>query len=250
MSDKILEIKWLHKTFKFNFNETHVLKGVDLEVKAWEIYGFLWPNGAWKTTTMKCVLDFIKPTKWEIRIFGKSLKENPEILKNIWFTPEQAYYYEYLTWEEFILFMGRLTWMKDEDIRERWAAFLEKLKLTEAKDRYIKSYSKWMKQRLGLIAGIINDPDLVFLDEPMSGLDPLWRVLVKELMVDLKKQWKTIFFNTHILSDVQEIADHFGIIFHGKIIYEDSTKNIKWSLEELFTKIINEQEEIHETEIR
>lgn len=106
----------------------------------------------------------------------------------------------------------------------------------------VKSYSKWMRQRLGLAASLINDPKIVFWDEPMSGLDPLGRMVVKDLMYELKEKWVTLFFNTHILSDVQDIADKFGIIYNWKIIYEDMTKNLKSNLENIFKEKIYENE--------
>ena len=238
----VLEVKGLKKTFKELLKKTEVLKGVDLFVNQGEIYWFLWPNGAWKTTTLKCILGFLKPTDGEIKIFWKDLNKNPEIYKKIWYAPENAYYYDHLKWLEFLVFMGQLTWMSRQDAELVWIGLLEKLWLSYAADRFVKSYSKWMKQRLWLAASLINDPDLIFWDEPMSWLDPLWRVLVKDLMKELKNKWKTIFFNTHILSDVEEVADRFGIIFDGKIIYEDTPKNLKKSLEEFFKEIIQEQE--------
>jgi ABC-2 type transport system ATP-binding protein len=199
----------------------------------------LGPNGAWKTTTLKCILWFLKPTSWKIKIFWKDFNDK-EVYKKIGYAPENAFYYDHLTWIEFLIFMGQLAWLSKQDSEIIGMWLLEKLGLIYAANRYVKSYSKWMKQRLWLAASLINDPDLIFWDEPMSWLDPLWRVLVKDLMKHLKQQWKTIFFNTHILSDVEEVADRFGIIFDWKIIYEDYTKNLNKPLEEFFKEIIKQ----------
>ena len=234
----ILEIKNLHKVFKQNFKKIYALKGVDLEVKEWEIFGFLWPNGAGKTTTLKAILDFIRPTKGEIKIFWEDLRKNRSILKQIGFAPEQAYYYEHLTWEEFLYFMWKLSGLTNKELKELVPVYLEKVWLSFAAKRYIKSYSKWMKQRLWIAAAIIHKPKLVFFDEPMSGLDPLWRNLVKNIMKELNQDGTTIFFNTHILSDVQEIAHRFSIINSGKIIFTGNISDVKGSLEEFFVEKI------------
>ena len=237
----VLEVVDLNKKFNVNFRETHVLKWVNLSINEWELYWFLWPNGSWKTTTLKCILNFIRPTSGEIKIFGEDLSRNPSILKKIGYAPEQAYYYDHLTWIEFAVFMWQLSGMHEAVATKKWTKLLENIWLGFAKDRYIKSYSKGMKQRLWLVSAIINDPQLIFFDEPMSWLDPLGRSLVKQLMLDLKNQWKTIFINTHILADVQEIADRFGIIHDWKVIFEDKVKNVQWSLENFFIAKITEQ---------
>ncbi len=236
--EKVLEIKDLEKEFKQIWKKTRILKWVNLQVYKWELYGFLGPNGAGKTTTLKCILWFLKPEKGEILIFWKPLKLEKDLYNKIGYAPENAYYYDYLTWIEFLEFVWQLSWLSVQEAHLRGLDLLEKLWLSFAKDKFVKSYSKWMKQRLGLAASLINDPELIFWDEPMSGLDPLWRVLVKELMLELKQKWKTIFFNTHILSDVEEVADRFGIILDWKIVIEDKTKNVSWSLEEFFKEIV------------
>lgn len=241
MQDIVLKVQNLEKSFKEFFKKRQVLKWVNLEIRKWEIYWFLGPNWSWKTTTLKCILGFLKPDKWEILVFWEKLKD--DVYKRIWYAPENSYYYDHLKWLEFLIFMWELSWIPKQDVEIIWMWLLEKLWLTYAANRYIKNYSKWMKQRLGLAASLVNDPDLIFWDEPMSWLDPLWRVLVKNLMLELKEKWKTIFFNTHILSDVEEVADKFGIIFDWKIIYEDSPKNLNKSLEDFFKDIIQQQGE-------
>jgi len=239
----VLKITNLKKTFKLNLKKTEVLKWVNLEIKKWEIFGFLWPNGAWKTTTMKCILDFVHPTSGEILLFGEKLTKNRSILSKIWFAPEQAYYYEHLTWKEFLEFMWKLSWMSQKEVKEKSVNLFEKVGLWFAKDRYIKAYSKGMKQRLGIASSIIHSPELVFFDEPMSWLDPLGRNLVKNIIKELKDQWTTVFFNTHILSDVQEIADKFAIINIWKIIYEWEISDVQGNLEDFFVEKVREATE-------
>lgn len=234
----VIKVTNLHKIFKLNLKKTHVLKWVNLEVKKWEVFWFLWPNGAGKTTTMKAILDFIKPSKWDILLFGEKLPENRKILKKIWYAPEQAYYYDHLKWEEFLYLMWKLSWLDKNQLEEKVPFFLNKVWLAFAGDRFIKDYSKWMKQRLGIASAIIHEPEFVFFDEPTSWLDPLWRNLIKNIILELKQKKVTVFFNTHILSDVQEIADKFAIINKWEIIYEDQITNTKESLEELFVKIV------------
>jgi len=236
----VLEVKNLKKTFTLNLKKTEVLKWVNLSVSTWEVFGFIWPNGAWKTTTMKTILGFIKPTEWEILLFNKKLEEDRTILKKIWYAPEQAYYYEHLSWEEFLYFMWSLSWLDKKTLTKKINLILEKVWLSFASKKYIKTYSKWMKQRLWIAASIVHDPELVFFDEPMSWLDPLWRNLVKNIIKELKEKWTTVFFNTHILSDVQEIADKFAIINKWRIIYEDHLKSISGSLEEFFVEKIKQ----------
>jgi len=239
----IIEVKNLHKLFKQNLKKSHVLKWVNLEVKKWEVFWFLWLNGAGKTTTMKAILDFIKPSEWEILLFWEKLSENRKLLKKIGYAPEQAYYYDYLTWEEFLHLMWKLAGLTNKELKEKIPVYLQKVGLEFAWKKFVKDYSKWMKQRLGLASAIIHNPELVFFDEPMTWLDPLWRNLVKNIMKELNQQWTTIFFNTHILSDVQEIAHRFSIINKWEIIYTDEIKNIKEPLEEFFVKKVTEMNE-------
>lgn len=244
----IIEVKDIYKTFTLNLKKTEVLKWVNLSIKKWEVFGFLWPNGAGKTTTMKTILDFIKPTKWEVFIFWEKLEKHRENLSKIGYAPEQAYYYEHLTGEEFLYFTWKLSWLKKSELKDLIPIYLKKLWLDFAWKRYIKTYSKWMKQRLWLASCILHSPELVFFDEPMSWLDPLWRNLVKNIMLELKENWTTVFFNTHILSDVEDVADSFAIINKWKIIYNWDIKDVNISLEQFFVDKIKEND--NEIEIK
>ena len=231
---KILEVKNVVKYLWWK----KVLNKINFSVKAWEIYGFLWPNGAWKTTTMKSIMWLIVPEEWEIKVFWEvwlTIKAK----KNIWFMPENTYLYKHLTGKEFLEFNWKFFWLKGKKLDEKVEILLEKVWLDEAWNKYLSSYSKWMLQRIGLAQSIINDPKLLFLDEPMSWLDPIGRKMVKDLLVLLKNYWTTIFFNTHILADVESICDRISIIHKWDLIVEwRKIKDINWSLEDFFIEKI------------
>jgi ABC-2 type transport system ATP-binding protein len=192
---------------------------------------------------MKCVMDLITPESWSIKIFweeGLTRKSK----QKIWFMPENTYLYKHLTWEEFLKFNWKFFWLSWEELDNKIKALLEKVWLTFAKDKYLSEYSKWMLQRVWLAQAIINEPKLVFLDEPMSGLDPIGRKMVKNLIVELKKSWTTVLFNTHILADVESICDRISIIHKWEIIVSwEKIKNID-NLENYFIeKVTNTDEE-------
>lgn len=237
--EKILEIQKINKFLSWN----QVLFDVNFEVLEWEIYGFLWPNGAGKTTTMKSILWLITPESWSIKIFWQDwLGVNSK--KQIWFMPENTYLYKYLTWREFLRFNWKFFWLNWEHLEKKIDELLKKVWLETAWDKYLAEYSKWMLQRVWLAQSIINNPKLLFLDEPMSWLDPIWRKMVKDLLVELRDNWTTIFFNTHILADVESICDKFSIINHGKIIVESmSIKDLNEPLEDFFINAVTKKEE-------
>lgn len=233
---KILEVKKVTKILA----KKEILKKINFSVDAWEIYGFLWPNGAGKTTTMKCIMDLITPESWEIKIFG-TLWLTIEDKMKVGFMPENTYLYKHLTWREFLNFNGKFFWLEWEKLEKRVTKLLKKVWLEEAGDNYLHSYSKWMLQRVWLAQSIINKPKLLFLDEPMSGLDPVWRKDVKDLLVELNKDGTTIFFNTHILADVESICNRIAIIHKGEIIVEwKKVSDIDWSLEDFFIQKVTE----------
>ena len=235
---KILEVKNVNKTL----SKKHVLKNVSFSVKEGEIYWFLWQNWAWKTTTMKNILWLITQDSWEILIFwqeGLTIKSK----EKIGFMPENTYLYKHLTGREFLEFNWKFFWLSWDKLKKKIEKLLEMVWLQEAGDKYLKDYSKWMLQRVGLAQSIINEPKLLFLDEPMSWLDPIWRKMVKDLMISLNKKWTTIFFNTHILADVESICDKISIINKWKIIVESKKiSDIEWSLEDFFIKEITQAE--------
>ncbi len=225
-----------------NSKRIDVLQWVSCTILSWEIYGFLGINGAGKTTTLETIMGFHSPDQGQVRFFwNKSLDNN--IRKKIWYAPDNTPYFEYLTGWENIMNIADYIHLDKTKTKEFWQYLFEELGLSYARDNYVQTYSQWMKQRLWLIVSLINNPDLLLRDEPMNGLDPLWRKVVKNLMGKLKDDGKTIIFSTHILSDVEEIADRFGILAEGKMIYESSTKALDKNLEKFFCDIVTKQQE-------
>lgn len=226
----ILEVKNIVKVL----SKKQILNNVSFTVEKWEIYGFLWPNWAGKTTTMKCIMWLIDPEEGEINIFWKKWL-TIESKEKIWFMPENTYLYKHLTGEEFLKFNWTFFWLKGEELDKKVEELLKRVWLENAWKQYLKNYSKWMLQRIWLAQAIINEPKLVFLDEPMSWLDPIWRKMVKDLIVELKNKWTTVFFNTHILADVEHVCDRISIIHKWNIIVEwQKVSEINWSLEDFF----------------
>jgi len=234
----VLKVKNLNKTIK----KKKVLNNVSFEVGAWEIYGFLWPNWAWKTTTMKAIMEFISYDSGYIEVFwtkGLTFEDK----KFIGFMPENTYLYKHLKTREFLEFNWKFFWYKWKVLEKKVTKLLKKVGLEDAENKYLKEFSKWMLQRIWLAQAIINEPKLVFLDEPMSGLDPIGRKMVKDLIYNLKKAWTTVFFNTHILSDVESICDRVSIIHKWNLIVEwKKVKKIleKTSLEDFFIEKVTE----------
>jgi len=219
-----------------------VLFDINLSIAAGEVFGFLGPNGAGKTTTMKTILGLIRPDNGAVSIFGDTTLSN-ETKGKIGFMPENTYLYKYLTGREFLRFNGKFFDISDTDLDARIEEILHKVGLDTAGDKLLAKYSKGMLQRIGLGQAIINHPSIVFLDEPMSGLDPIGRKMVKDLILELKANGTTVFFNTHILSDVESICDSFAIIHQGHLIANESVKNLDKPLEEYFIEKIRENTE-------
>lgn len=233
---QILEVKNVTKFL----SKKEILSNISFSVNAWEIYGFLWPNWAWKTTTMKTIMWLISPEKWSISVFW-SENLTLEDKKKVGFMPENTYLYKHLTWREFLKFNWAFFWLKWKELDEKVNTLLKRVWIETAWDNHLHSYSKWMLQRVWLAQSIINDPELLFLDEPMSWLDPIWRKMVKDLLVELNKSGTTIFFNTHILADVESICDRIAIINYGEIIVEGKKiSDIPWSLEDFFIEQVSQ----------
>lgn len=234
MAKTILEVKNIVKYL----TKKKILKDVSFTVKAGEIYGFLWPNGAGKTTTMKSIMGLIEPESGEISVFWeKGLTKSAK--EKIGFMPENTYLYKHLTGREFLNFNGKFFWLEGDALKTRVDELLKRVWLDHAGDKYLHTYSKGMLQRVWLAQSIINKPQLLFLDEPMSGLDPIGRKMVKDLLVSLREEGTTIFFNTHILADVESICDRISIIHQGNLIVEGKKiSDIKWSLEDFFIEKI------------
>lgn len=219
MTETAISIRNLKKSFKghLSIGRIEALRGVDLDVPLSGIYGFIGPNGAGKTTTLKIITGLIFPDEGEVKIFGK-LNSEFNARMNIGFLPESPYFYDYLTGEELVLFFGSLFKIPRKELKER-TTYLLKLVGLEGKEKLpLRKYSKGMLQRVGLAQALISDPKLLILDEPMSGLDPIGRREIRDLILQLKEQGKTIFFSSHILADAEMICDEVGIIVKGKIV--------------------------------
>lgn len=192
------------------------IEDVSLDVGQGEVFGFLGPNGAGKSTTIKVLMNLIYPDRGSASIAGRDVRET-EGRRHVGYLPENPYFYDYLTAEELLWFGGRTAGMTDAGIRARTAQLLERVSLTEARKRPLRTYSKGMVQRAGLALALVHEPDVVILDEPMSGLDPLGRKMVGDLIVELKSAGKTVFFSSHILNDVERFCDRAGIIVRGRL---------------------------------
>lgn len=214
---------------------------LDLEVPRGEVFGFLGPNGAGKSTAIKTLLHLIRPDCGDVTILGRAVSD-PEVRRHVGYLPENPYFYDYLTAEELLWFGGKSAGMAAEAIRRRSAMLLERFNLSGAAKRRLSSYSKGMVQRAGLALALIHDPQVAILDEPMSGLDPLGRKMVADLILELKAQGKTVFFSTHILSDIERICDRAGIIVAGRLRMVDHLEIMLGgteSLEEIFLREVN-----------
>jgi ABC-2 type transport system ATP-binding protein len=194
-----------------------VLSDVSFSVGFGEIFGFLGPNGAGKTTTMKMILGLVKATAGSVELLGIPWT-NVQVHKRIGYLPESPYFYDYLAAEEFLTFYGGLAGLNKGSVTRRIEDLLEKVGLREARARPLGKFSKGMLQRIGLAQALIHDPELIILDEPMSGLDPVGRKEVRDLILTLRDQGKTVLFSTHIISDVEMICDRVGIIAKGKML--------------------------------
>jgi ABC-2 type transport system ATP-binding protein len=213
-------VEGLTKTYKPMWpwlKETTVLSNVSLSVGQGEIFGFLGHNGAGKTTTMKVLLGLVRPTCGRIELLGTPA-DNVAVHARIGYLPETPYFYDYLTADEFLRFYGRLAGLPREGLQQRVPQLLERVGLMEARHRPLRKFSKGMLQRIGLAQALIHDPELIILDEPMSGLDPIGRKEVRDLILSLRDQGKTVFFSTHIVSDVEMICDRVGILAKGRML--------------------------------
>ncbi|MBR5626739.1 MAG: ABC transporter ATP-binding protein [Thermoguttaceae bacterium] len=281
-SNIVVETKNLTKIYRdlWGRQKVRALKALDLEIRQGEVFGLLGPNGSGKTTTIKLLLGLLFPTSGEINILGRPASD---VTKNehIGYLPEESYLYRFLNAEETLDFYGRLFSMSGAVRRQRVAQLISMVGLESAKKRQLREYSKGMSRRIGLAQALINDPDLILLDEPTSGLDPIGTRNMKDLILELKNQGKTVIMSSHLLADVQDVCDRIGILYQGelkelgrvddllkvstetelrvsnlsdaakekiqKVIQEDNGElvfcgNPTSSLEELFLKIIAESE--------
>ena len=214
----VIETQNLTKIYKDFWGRPKVraLNALDLEIRKGEIFGLLGPNGSGKSTTIKLLLGLLFPTKGRALVFGQ---EATEVTKNerIGYLPEESYLYKYLTAEETLDFYGRLFDIPAKRRKERAAELIEQVGLGHAKRRQLKEYSKGMTRRIGLASALVNDPDLVLLDEPTSGLDPLGTREMKDMIIKLRDQGKTVVMCSHLLADVQDVCDRIAILYQGDL---------------------------------
>jgi len=214
-----LETTDLTKDYRLGFWRNRVkraLDGLNLRVEAGEVFGLLGPNGAGKTTTLKLIFRLIFPTSGTARIFGKPL-DDLSVSARVSYLPENPAFYDHLTAQEFLNYAASLYGLPAVERRRRSGELIEQLGLAASRNVQLRKYSKGMIQRLGIAQALINDPDLVFLDEPMSGLDPLGRREVREVILRLKERKKTVFFSTYILSDAETLCDRVAVLNHGRL---------------------------------
>jgi ABC-2 type transport system ATP-binding protein len=220
----IVRIQGIVKDFRpgLGLRRRRVLHGISFEVREGEIFGFVGPNGAGKTTTLKILMGLIRASAGAASILGHDVSETA-YRRHVGFLPENPYFYDYLTGREILRFYARLSGVSGARLSERVDALLDWVDLTEAADARLRTYSKGMLQRIGIAQALVHDPRVVFLDEPMSGLDPIGRKEVRDLILRLRTEGKTVFMNTHILSDVEMVCDRVAIIVRGRIQFEGAT---------------------------
>ena len=217
-SEVVIETRNLSKVYRdfWGRKKVEALKALDLEIRKGEIFGLLGPNGSGKTTTIKLILGLLFPTGGQALVFGR---EATEVTKNerIGYLPEESYLYRFLNAEETLDFYGRLFNMSAVLRRQRTADLIDMVGLNWAKRRQLKEYSKGMTRRIGLAQALINDPELIVLDEPTTGLDPIGTREMKDLIIRLKEQGKTVLMCSHLLADVQDVCDRIAILYQGEL---------------------------------
>jgi ABC-2 type transport system ATP-binding protein len=214
-----LETIDLSKDYRLGFWRNRVRRALDrlnLKVEAGEVFGLLGPNGAGKTTTLKLLFRLIFPTSGTARILGKQL-DDLSVRRRVAYLPENPSFYEHLTAQEFLNYVASLFGLPAAERRRRSGELIDQSGLSASRNVPLRKFSKGMIQRLGIAQALINDPDVVFLDEPMSGLDPLGRREVREVILRLKERQKTVFFSTHILTDAETLCDRVAVLHHGRL---------------------------------
>ncbi len=228
MNMPVVEIENLTKDFAVGFWKKRPMRALDalcLEVREGEIFGFLGPNGAGKSTTIKLLMHLLHPTSGTARILGQSV-DSVSMHQHIGYLPENPYFYDYLTPRELLTYVGRLFGLRQPDLSNKVESLIEDVGLSRAGDLQLRKFSKGMVQRIGIAQALINDPKIVFLDEPMSGLDPLGRMDVRRIIMALKARGVTVFFSSHILPDVEAICDRVAILNRGRLQEQGALEDI------------------------
>ena len=227
-AERLIDVRGLSKTFElglFKKRRVEAVKGVTFDVRRGEIFGFLGPNGAGKTTTIKMLTGLIAPTSGEAFLFGERVP-SPAARASLGFLPENPYVYPYLTPREFVELSGRLSGMGGRALTRRAEEVLGHVRIAYAADRQVRRLSKGMLQRTGLAAALVSDPQMLILDEPMSGLDPVGRKEVKDLIFAERDRGRTVFFSTHILSDVEAMCDRVAILREGEVVVSGALRDL------------------------
>jgi ABC-2 type transport system ATP-binding protein len=227
MADLAIQTSGLTKRYRshLGMRSGPVLDGLDLSIRECEVFGFLGKNGAGKTTTIKILCGLVRQTQGEASIFGENVRQKSARCA-IGYLPESPYFYEYLTPRETVEFYTRLDGLSPKERKNRWGVLAELLELEEIADQRVRDFSKGMRQRLGFAVALASDPKLLILDEPMSGLDPMGRHMVRDLITRLRDERKTVFFSSHILGDVEQICDRVGMLIDGKLHKEGTLANL------------------------
>lgn len=225
---EVISTKNLRKEYKgsgFSKEKITALKNFSFNVQEGDIFGLLGPNGAGKTTLVKVLLGIVYPTEGEVSIFGESIK-NEKYKTRVGYLPENHKFPNYLTGEEVLSYFGKLSGMTDAQVKSRSDEYLKIVDMEKWKKTKIKKYSKGMMQRLGIAQAMINEPDLIFLDEPTDGVDPIGRKEIRDILIGLKEKGKTIFLNSHLLSEIELVCNRVAILNKGELIKEGTIDEI------------------------
>jgi ABC-2 type transport system ATP-binding protein len=232
-----IETIGLEKTYTVGFwrkRPRRALKPLNLTVEQGEVFGYLGPNGAGKTTTLKLLMGLMRPSGGSAKILGMEISD-PRVKAQIGFLPEHPYFYDYLTARELLQYYAQLSGVPGTERKRRTEAALDRVGIADSADLQLRKFSKGMLQRVGIAQAILHDPKVIFLDEPMSGLDPIGRREVRDLIEGLKQEGKTIFFSTHILSDAEALCDRVAILNHGELrgvgVIADLTSTVRGKVE-------------------
>lgn len=250
MDNYSIQIRNLRKTYTNEGEKKEVLKGIDLDITPGEIIGYIGTNGAGKSTTVKILCGILNDYEGEVTIFGESIKTS-EYKHRIGYVPENGAMYDTLTAYEYLSFIAQLYQMDSAKADERITQLMSVFKMEENLHQRIDSFSKGMKQKVLIVSGLINNPDILFLDEPLNGLDANAVIIFKEMLTQLTKQGKTIFYSSHLMDIVEKISDRIILLNDGVVVADGSYESLKGtgndSLEQLFSKFTNGAGDVDDT---